>query len=72
MKSDVSTLFVYKIFSISHINIFFLELFQFLVNIFLGINEENLAPPEPDSTTSTAAQQQQQFQTIEIAEFCSG
>merc|ERR1712079_536053 len=37
-----------------------------------GINEENLAPPEPDSTTSTAAQQQQQFQTIEIAEFCSG
>ena len=40
--------------------------------VFLGINEENLAPPEPDSTTSTAAQQQQQFQTIEIAEFCSG
>ena len=39
---------------------------------FLGINEENLAPPEPDSTTSIAAQQQQQFQTIEIAEFCSG
>ena len=47
-----------------------------MISNILDVPNENIAPPEPDSTTNLVEAPenpaQQNYQTLEIAEFCSG